>query len=93
MGAPPLTASSDRPVVDPLPPTTVPPVCAWMVDAASVGTPKIVVAQGLTTINYQGKRVVLRDQPEVARWYGLTVFLTSLVTLVALLIWLYFLYR
>jgi hypothetical protein len=76
-----------------VPPLSVPPACPWLIDSPASVSPKIVVAEGLTTINYQGRKVVLREQPEAAHWYGLSAFVGSIVTLVVLLTWLYFLYR
>lgn len=80
------------PVTAPVPPWTSPPTCIWLA-AGNTDAIRVVVNEGTTTIRYQGQRVVLRAEPTAGRWYGLTSFVLSIVTLVILLTWMYFVYR
>ncbi len=89
--------SANRPATDidsfPLPDWTVPPVCPWLLEANATAEIRVTVRAGLTTINYHGQKMVLRDQPETVNWYGRLTFGMSIVTLAALLTWLYYVYR
>lgn len=77
----------------PLPDWTVPPVCPWLLESNTTAEIRVTVRAGLTTINYHGQKMVLRDQPETVNWYGRLTFGMSIVTLAALLTWLYYVYR
>jgi hypothetical protein len=61
--------------------------------AGNADSIRVLVNEGTTTIRYQGQRVVLRAEPTAGRWYGLTSFVLSILTLVILLTWMYFVYR
>lgn len=76
----------------PLPPWTSPPVCEWLQDSNAPMAIQVVAREGLTTIQYHGRKLVLRDQPEAATWYGRISFMISAAVLVALLTWLYYVY-
>ncbi len=79
----------------PIPRWTTPPTVGWLADNVdgNLGQVKVVVKVGTTTIQYQGERVVLRDQPAVRQWYGTVMFFLSVITLALILTGLYFLYR
>lgn len=51
-------------------------------------TPEILVRQGLTEIEYRGQKMVLRDQPEAVRYYGLIAFGISVFLLIVVLTYL-----
>ncbi|MDP1562953.1 MAG: hypothetical protein Q8M16_16365 [Pirellulaceae bacterium] len=76
-----------------LPEWTVPPVCLWMLESNAAQEIRVSVRVGLTTINYHGQKMVLRDQPEAANWYGRLTFAMSVMILALLLTWLYYVYR
>jgi len=61
-------------------------------DQAATGIP-IVIQTGVTTIEYQGEKVVLREHPHARRWYALAAFILSIIVLTALTIILYFVSR
>jgi hypothetical protein len=88
----PTPAAPDPPTL-PLPEWTVPPTCAWLLEGNAGAEIRLNVRQGVTTIHYQGRKMVLRDQPEVANWYGRITFAMSIMTLVVLLTWFYYLFR
>lgn len=75
-----------------IPEWTVPPECPWL-EANAADEIRVSVRAGLTTINYHGQKMVLRDQPEAANWYGRLTFAMSVVILALLLTWLYYVYR
>lgn len=77
----------------PLPQWTRPPVCEWMQDSHASMAIQVVAREGLTTIQYHGRKLVLRDEPEAATWYGRISFAISVAALVVLLTWLYYVYR
>jgi hypothetical protein len=77
----------------PLPAWTVPPICEWLQESASGTAIRVVAREGVTTINYHGQKMILRDQPEAVNWYGRIVFVLSVVALAVLLTWLYYIYR
>lgn len=90
-----LAASSPAPtqgVSLAIPEWTVPPECPWLLDANAEEI-RVSVRAGLTTINYHGQKMVLRDQPEAVNWYGRLTFAMSVVILALLLTWLYYVYR
>ena len=55
---------------------------------AATGPLGIVVRSGVTEIEYQGQKVLLRDQPVLKKFYGLLAFIVSVVFLVLVLAWL-----
>jgi len=92
VGSEPGPAPPLPPVQLPPSPWTLPPTCAWLMTGGPDAV-RVTVNEGTTTIRYQGQRVVLRAEPTATRWYGLTSFLLSILTLVILLTWMYFVYR
>jgi hypothetical protein len=91
--AEPPTAAALEPTAPPLPDWTVPPTCHWLLETSAAQDVRVTVRQGTTTINYQGRKLVLRDQPEAANWYGRVAFGMSVLTLVLLLTWFYYIFR
>jgi len=91
--AEPPTAAALGPTAPPLPDWTVPPTCHWLLETSAAQDVRVTVRQGTTTINYQGRKLVLRDQPEAANWYGRVAFGMSVLTLVLLLTWFYYIFR